>query len=108
PATAMPEFSVLSELDRIGWKYQSTGADYVKVLCPFHEAAGSSPSCSVDTKSGRFKCHSSGCRQTGDLFYFIARATNKSLAEVAADLAERYGLRGDHAPVDPAVIEKMH
>jgi hypothetical protein len=104
----MPEYSVLAELDRVECTYHSTGADYVKVLCPFHEAEGSSPSCSVDIKSGRFSCFSSSCHRKGDLVLFLAKYTGRSLAEVTADLSERYGVRAKHAPVDPAQVEKLH
>ena len=56
-------------------------------LCPFHKEK--TPSFSVNTNLGIFKCFS--CGEGGDAISFLMKIENKSFMDVIRDLAEKYG-----------------
>lgn len=58
-------------------------------LCPFHNEK--TPSFMVNRDKNIFKCF--GCGAGGDGFSFLQKLTNKSFAEVIADLAAKYGIK---------------
>lgn len=57
-------------------------------LCPFHDEK--TPSFTVNPDKGVFFCH--GCRAGGDAITFLIEHTRQSFAEVATDLARKYGV----------------
>lgn len=101
----MALISVLAELDRMGWEYQSASEDEVKVKCPFHQ--DDRASCAINVQKCVFKCYAGSCGASGDFISFVARACNASRAVVSADLDKRYGLEQVKI-IEPDVIEKAH
>ncbi|MGD0676721.1 MAG: DNA primase [Polyangiaceae bacterium] len=68
-------------------------------LCPFHKEK--TPSFNVNPDSGLYHCF--GCKESGDVFTFLARAEGYTFAEAVRALAERAGIaieREDDAPTD--------
>lgn len=97
--------NVKLELGRIGWKYEPTGEDWLKVKCPFHDDA--SASCGVNTKDRFYSCRAAGCQSHGDFIAFLAGALKTSRALIVRDLYTRYNLR-DEITIDAQVIERDH
>ncbi|MEW5822304.1 MAG: DNA primase [Cyanobacteriota bacterium] len=62
-------------------------------LCPFHPEK--TPSFMVNRDKSIFKCF--GCGAGGDALTFAQRISNKSFAEVIADLANKYGIQIDYS-----------
>src|SRR6516165_9876564 len=101
----MGKISILAELDRMGWDYQSASGAEVKVKCPFHE--DSVPSASINLENELFKCFSASCGASGDFMTFVARATNVDRRTVFVALAKRYNLE-DVKSVNIEVVERAH
>ena len=95
--------NVLAELDRLGKKYEFSGDAHVTVLCPFHE--DHSPSCSISTETGQFKCFA--CKASGDFTSYVCRLTGHDRVVVYADLTKRYNVSAEPC-VDMEVIEHWH
>lgn len=101
--SAQKRISVLAELERLGLKYQFSGEDELRVLCPFHE--DTSPSCSVNVVNCVFYCNV--CKAGGDFIKFLSKVTGYARSVIYADLSTRYDLE-DEKTVDPDVVEKCH
>lgn len=97
------KINVLSEMERLCVKYEFAGHDSIKCLCPFHD--DTSPSCSINTDTGLYKCFA--CNASGDFIAFFSRVVDRPRQVVFADLLQRYDL-GTEKSVDPQIIEAWH
>lgn len=97
--------NVLSELDRIGYKYEHSGGEHeIIVLCPFHN--DHSPTCNINTEKRVYNCHS--CKSSGDIYTFFAGVLKTSREAVIYDFGQRYVELFEDKIVEVSVIEKYH
>lgn len=101
--TAIEKIDALAELERIGWRWEASGDEEVKILCPAHE--DSTPSASLNTSSKLWRCMA--CQAKGDIVTFIGFALKTKRATVLADLAKRYDI-AEIKSISPEVIERHH
>ena len=101
----LSRINVVAELERIGYKFKSTGEDELRCRCPFHE--DEKPSCAVNVAKRQFKCHAAGCGASGDFLTFLAKALNTTRRVVFEDLSKRYELT-QATDIDGSVVEKWH
>lgn len=101
--TKIDRINALSELERIGWKFDALGNDEVRCLCPAHD--DSNPSCTLNVKKNLWKCHS--CQAKGDIVTFIAYAMKVKRQTVIIDLSSRYDLE-DVKEINLKTVEKFH
>lgn len=97
--------NVLSELERYSLDYRFSGEEEVLCRCPFH--GDTNPSCSVNVKSGVFKCHAAGCGKGGDFLSLLSRVVGKPRALIFADLSQRYEFDAPSL-IDASLVEKYH
>ena len=97
--------SVLSELDRLGWRYEFAGEDEVKCRCPAH--ADKTPSCGINIRKKVWKCMAAGCGQSGDFISFIALATKVTRRTVIEFIRQHYSVEAG-GTIDPTVVERFH
>lgn len=67
---------------------------HYKGLCPFHQEK--TPSFQIDRDKGLWYCH--GCKQGGDVFDFVMKASNLAFGEAVETLANRAGVRLERSP----------
>ena len=72
---------VLGILEEYGVEGQVSGNE-MHVLCPFHN--DTTPSCSINTETGKFKCFA--CEAKGDLYSFVAGASGVSRTTIVRHL----------------------
>lgn len=101
--TLPSKINILAELERLGVRYEFSGTENVKCLCPFHE--DKTPSCAINTENGMFQCFV--CKKGGDFLAFVSRLVDRPRALVFADLLQRYDI-SDEPTVDPVLIESWH
>lgn len=97
--------NVIFELEHIGWAFEYSSEEEIRVKCPFHE--DESPSCSINVEKRMFLCHAGVCRQKGDIIKFLARCLKVDAHTVVYDLSKRYDFEQVKI-IDPAVIERYH
>lgn len=97
------KINILAELERYGVRYNFSGSNEVRCLCPFHDDR--SPSCSINTEKATFYCHV--CKRGDDFVSFLAGVSSRPAALVEADLAQRYDISSEPT-IDPQIIEKWH
>jgi hypothetical protein len=76
----------LDYLHREGFRYDRPRGEWISVCCPVHKnGAERSPSLSVNTKSGGFKCHACGVKG-GDIVDLHQLKTGLGFREAVFDL----------------------
>lgn len=102
------QLNVITELRRIDWTYEFSGADdrELKTRCPLHDDAN--PSCSINVEDRVFKCHSGSCGQSGDFITFLAAALRTTRVVMIRDLESRYGVETASRVIDPGQVAKYH
>lgn len=84
------KINALSELERIGYKYEPRGDSEVSLICPVHD--DSSPSVSLNVKKNKWICHTSSCDGKGDIISLLAYILKTHRQVVIEDLHTRYDL----------------
>lgn len=97
--------SIQAELERAGIDFEAAGGAELKVRCPFH--ADTQASCSINTESQLFKCHSASCGKAGDVITFFAGILNQPRAAVWEYFAQTYDLKQVKI-IEPEVVEAAH
>jgi|GEM_PF-3112285 hypothetical protein len=69
-----------------------------KFFCPFHDD-GKIPNLSIDGKKHRFKCFSSQCEKSGDVFDLVQGARKCTFQEAISWLCDEFGLQIDRLEV---------
>ncbi|UOF80042.1 DNA directed DNA polymerase [Caudoviricetes sp.] len=100
---AIEKIDALAELERIGWRWESSGDNEVKLLCPAHEDSTPSASLNVDTKLWRCMA----CQAKGDIVTFIGYALKTKRSTILVDLGKRYDI-AEIKSISPEVVEKHH
>lgn len=93
---------VAAELRDLKIEFEPAGSK-IKTLCPFHD--DTTPSCSIDIKTQRFKCWS--CKAVGDLVAFLARARKEKVHETRRYIQQKYGVNLEKT-ISPTLIEDCH
>lgn len=98
--------NALAELARLGITYKPQGGEWILIHCPFH--ADNSPSCSVATQAGNFKCHA--CDAHGDFTTLLCGLLKQPRHVVQAELDQRYGSKAEQerAIVGVDIVESYH
>lgn len=99
------QVDLVAEVNRAGAQDVRLEGDECKMVCPFH--SDKSPSLSLNTRNGLFRCLAASCAETGDSLKLLARLLTKPRHEVLADLATRYRLELDRT-ISLDVVEKYH
>jgi len=97
--------SALAELERCECTYEFATDDEVKIKCPFH--ADKNPSCSVNTKKNLFKCHTAGCKATGDIVTLLAKILKTTRRVMWEELSTRYNFESVQV-IDSTAVERWH
>lgn len=103
---SIQSINVMAELDRMGIRYDLAGDEELKVCCPAH--SDSTPSASVNTTTGLWKCHTAGCGATGDFITFMSIALKTTRALVTIELSKRYNLQPEDKTIDSELVERYH
>lgn len=98
--------SVLAELDRLKWEYKYTSGDEITCRCPAH--ADKSPSCSLNTSTKVWKCHTAGCGASGDFISFLALVLKTTRSAVADYIRVAYETEDTIKTVDSTAVELWH
>jgi len=77
-------------------KVTPAGAGKFKAICPFHD--DTSPSLTIDSKKGLYKCFVDG--KSGDVFQFIRDVENVSFTEAVRKVADIIGYRIEEKQAD--------
>ena len=102
---AIEQVNVIAELERLGVKWESIpgSKSEVKTLCPAHSE--SNPSCTVNTESRFWYCHS--CKNKGDIVGYFAHKLKAKRDVVIRDFSKRYTLE-EVKEISAADVEDMH
>jgi len=84
------KINALSELERIGWKFEPRGENEVSLKCPVHE--DHTPSVSLNVANNKWICHAASCSAKGDIVSLLAYMLQTSRHVVIEDLHTRYDL----------------
>jgi hypothetical protein len=97
------KINVIAELERIGYAYEFTSEDELKVVCPFHD--DSKPSAGISVSKRLFKCQV--CEAKGDILTLLAKILNTTRRVVFEDMLTRYDI-DDVKSIDALVVERFH
>ncbi len=100
---ALDKINALSELQRVGHKYDPIGQNEVRIICPVHDDIH--PSCYLNTEKNTWVCHS--CKAKGDIIGLLSHILKCERKSVIADLSDRYDL-GVVKSIDLNIVEKYH
>ncbi len=98
--------NAISELRRYQWKFEPSGSNEVKCICPVHE--DSNPSVSLNVETNLWKCFASQCDAKGDIIALLAYIGKCPRATVIADLSSRYPNLEDIKTVRQDRVEQFH
>ena len=89
----LERINALAELDRIGWTYEPSGNNEVRIKCPFPGHTDSNPSASLNTDKNVWKCYASGCKGKGSIITLLSLIAQVDRQTIIVDLSERYDLK---------------
>lgn len=84
------KINALSELERVGWKFEPRGDNEVILKCPVHK--DNTPSVSLNVGKNLWICHASSCSAKGDIVSLLAFMLDSSRDVILEDLHSRYDL----------------
>ena len=99
------KINALSELERLGWKYEPRGENEVILKCPVHE--DNTPSLSLNVKKNVWICQAASCGAKGDIASLLAYILKTPRHVVVEDLHSRYELVKVRS-INPDTIERHH
>ncbi len=100
--------NALAELDRLGYKYDPSSENEVRVICPIHkDGKERNPSLCLNTEKNLWVCHEASCGAKGDIVSLLANILKVDRTAVLLDLSSRYDLEVKKT-INPDVIEKFH